>query len=297
MRVAQIAVLGVAVIAGGIAAFLAYRSPEPIAAPPPPPVPIATVKILVAAKDIGLGQVINAQDMKWISWPSASQSSQDVLETAEPKAIEKYQGWMAKVPIQHDWPVWESNLIDAKLKVSSAGYVAAKLPPGKRALSIDISAETGAGGSILPNDHVDVIHTYRDRVQEKLVGGETWVSEMLLANIPVVAIDQTFEEKNGVQTQVGKTATLIVTPSEAADLSRARMEGRLSLSLRSLSENESSPVAVARRAPVDPVVPAPPPARAAPPPERAVDVCRPLLCEHQRFRLDDGEASDQSASN
>lgn len=282
MRVAQVAVLGVAIVAGGIAAFLAYRAPEPTAAPLPPPTTVDTVKILVAASNISIGQVVSAKDMDWRDWPKASTTSQDVLETAQPNAKTLLEGQMARVPIQSGWPVWASNLIDARLKVSSAGYIAAKLTPGKRAVSIDISPETGAGGSILPNDHVDVINTHKDRLREKITGIETYVSDTILTDIPVLSIDQTFEEKPGIQTQIGKTATLELDPADAEELTRARMEGRISLSLRGLRQSATDGVARGRT-----VVPDAPVARDTRD-NSVVNVCRPLLCEPYRFRPDAG---------
>jgi pilus assembly protein CpaB len=277
MRVAQVAVLGIAVVAGGIAALLAYRAPEPTAAPPPPPVAIDTVKILVAVRDISIGQVVSAQDMDWRDWPRPSTTSQDVLETVQPNAKSLFEGEMARIPIQSGWPVWASNLIDAKLKISSAGYIAVKLTPGKRAVSVEIAADTAAGGSILPNDHVDVIHTYKDRLREKITGVETYVSDTVLTDIPVLAIDQTFEEKPGVQTQLGRTATLELDPLDAEELMRARMDGKISLSLRSLRHD--GPDVVTRNGSVVPD------ARSL---ENVVNVCRPLLCEPYRFRNDSG---------
>ena len=41
--------------------------------------------------------------------------------------------------------------------------MAAILPSGMRAVSTEISPETGAGGFILPNDRVDVILSRREK--------------------------------------------------------------------------------------------------------------------------------------
>jgi pilus assembly protein CpaB len=49
---------------------------------------------------------------------------------------------------------------------------------------------TGVGGFILPNDHVDVVLTRRDKAAEKLTGVEKYVSERILRNVRVLAIDQ-----------------------------------------------------------------------------------------------------------
>jgi pilus assembly protein CpaB len=100
-----------------------------------------------------------------------------------------------------------------------------------RAVSTQISPETGAGGFILPNDRVDVIVTRRNA--EKTAGDDQ-TSETVLTNIRVLAIDQNVEEKGGQKVVVGKTATLELKPEQAETLARARQSGTLSLALRSL---------------------------------------------------------------
>ncbi len=103
--------------------------------------------------------------------------------------------------------------------------MAAVLPAGMRAISTEISPETGAGGFILPNDHVDVILSRRDKEAEKAAGVEVHTSETILTNVRVLAIDQTVEEKNGQRVVVGKTATLELSPRQAETLARAAPDG------------------------------------------------------------------------
>ena len=116
--------------------------------------------------------------------------------------------------------------------------MAAILPAGMRAISTEISAETGAGGFILPNDHVDVILSRRDKEAEKAAGVDVHTSEIILSNVRVLAIDQTVEEKNGQRVVVGKTTNLAQLsngPRNRPSCSHAhrQMEHRLTLALRS----------------------------------------------------------------
>jgi pilus assembly protein CpaB len=235
MKVARLVVLGIAVVAGLTAALLAGRSP----APPGAPVPVTatdTVDVLVAAKDINIGQIISAHDVGWLAWPAASASSQFVRKTDRPGAIEQLTGFIARAPIAGGEPLRESKLIDAK----GSGYMAAILPAGMLAVSTEISPETGAGGFILPNDRVDVILSHRDREAERLTGVESQVGETLLRDVRVLAIDQTVEEKNGQRVVVGKTATVELSSHQAETLARARHMGTLSLALRSLVDSDPS---------------------------------------------------------
>jgi pilus assembly protein CpaB len=112
-----------------------------------------------------------------------------------------------------------------------------------RAVSTQISPETGAGGFILPNDRVDVILTRRDANADKSGGGgEARTSETVLTNIRVLAIDQNIEEKGGQKVVVGKTATLELSASQAETLVLSQQIGQLALSLRSVTDASKSEV-------------------------------------------------------
>jgi len=103
-----------------------------------------------------------------------------------------------------------------------------------RAVSTEISPETGAGGFILPNDRVDVILSKREKNTERANAGDVVTSEIILSNIRILAIDQAPREKDGQNAVVGKTATLELKPAQAEALARARQTGTISLALRSL---------------------------------------------------------------
>jgi pilus assembly protein CpaB len=234
MKTARIIVLGVAVAAGGLAAFLASGS-EP--APPPSSAPVAqleTIDVLVAKSDVGVGQAISAQDLQWQTWPAASAAPAFIRKSDRPDAIQQLAGAIARAPLAGGEPIRENRLI----KANGSGYMAAILPAGMRAISTEISPETGAGGFILPNDHVDVILSRRDR--DAATGGDSHVTETVLSDVRVLAIDQTVEEKNGQRVVVGKTATLELTPRQTETLALARQMGTLQLALRSLADSDPS---------------------------------------------------------
>jgi pilus assembly protein CpaB len=232
MKAARIVVLGVAVAAGGVAALLVGRSGEPPPPPPPPVVQLETVDVLVAKTDIGPGHGLSLQDLGWQTWPTASAGSNFIRRTERPDAIEQLAGSIARVPFAVGEPIREARLIKAK----NSGFMAAILPSGKRAVSTEVNPEIGVSGFILPNDHVDVLLTRRDRAAEKSKGFEIHISETILGNVRVLAIDQTVEEKGGQKVVVGKTATLEVTPKQAETLVLARQQGTLSLALRSVAD-------------------------------------------------------------
>jgi pilus assembly protein CpaB len=229
MKAARIVVLGVAVVAGGLAAVMAGRQADVQVPPPPEPVAkLDTTDVLVAKTDIGLGQSVSIADMQWQTWPVAAAGPYFIRKTDKPNAIQDFSGSIARAPMVAGEPIREAKMI----KANGSGFMAAILPPGMRAVSTEISPETGAGGFILPNDHVDVLLSRRDRD----AAHDTFVSETILNNIRVLAIDQAIEEKNGQKVVVGKTATLELSPRQAETLALSRQLGTLSLALRSLAD-------------------------------------------------------------
>ena len=121
------------------------------------------------------------------------------------------------------------------MKADGSGFMAAILPAGYRAISTEISPETGAGGFILPNDRVDVLLTKRDKNPDGK-GPDVASSEIILTNVRVLAIDQAPKEKEGTSALVGKTVTLELKPEQAETLARSRQSGTLTLALRSIAD-------------------------------------------------------------
>ncbi len=190
---------------------------------------VPTVDVLVAATDVALGDKVDPTKLSWIPWPKEAVRPTMVTKEAKPEARTEFDGSRARVQLFEGEPVNEQKLVLPK----TSGFMAAVLPKGMRAISVSISAETGAGGFILPNDKVDVILTTKNE------GGQNRsVSETILTNVRVLAIDQTFQTNDkGEQVVVGKTATLELEPRQAEVLAFAEQTGQLSLALRSINDN------------------------------------------------------------
>jgi pilus assembly protein CpaB len=232
MNTARIVVLTIALGAGGVAAYLAREAGDTKPAPTEPVTQqLPTVDILVAKADIGLGQSVKQEDLQWQNWPAATASNNFIRRDSKPGAIKDVIGSIARTPFIAGEPIREQKLV----KADGSGFMAAILPTGMRAVSTEISPETGAGGFILPNDRVDVIPTRRlknpDSNQPDIV-----TSEIILANIRVLAIDQAPKEKDGQNAVVGKTVTLELKPEQIATLTAGRQAGTLSLALRSIGD-------------------------------------------------------------
>jgi pilus assembly protein CpaB len=233
MKAARLVVLTVAIAAGGVAALLASRPEKPPEIKQEAGPKIDTVDILVARSDISMGQALSPGDVQWQAWPAATATGNFIRKIDRPGAIESLAGNIARAPFVAGEPIRDAKLVNAK----GSGFMAAILPSGMRAVSTQISAETGAGGFILPNDHVDVVLTRRDRDAEKATGTEVHTSEIVLSNIRVLAIDQNVQEKDGQKVVVGKTATLELAPGQVETLELSRQLGSLSLALRSVTDS------------------------------------------------------------
>src|SRR5947208_12730247 len=239
MIIVRVVVLIIALSAGGVAAYLA-RGAEDKSRPVAEPVAqLPTVEILVAKSDIGLGQPVKPEDLQWQTWP-ASAGSNLVNRASRAEAIKDIVGSIARAPFIAGEPIREQKLV----KANGSGFMAAILPTGMRAVSTEISAETGAGGFILPNDRVDVLLSKREK-QQNGDGPPTEIvsSQVVVKNVRVLAIDQAPKEKDGQNAVLGKTATLEMTPDDVEVLAKARLSGTLSLALRSIADSKATAVA------------------------------------------------------
>jgi len=231
MMTARIVVLTIALSAGGVAAYLVSNTNKQQPTPAEPVVRLPTTEVLVAKADIGLGQAIKPGDLLWQSWPDAA-SNVFIRRSDRPEAANQLVGSIARAPFITGEPIREQKLV----KADGSGFMAAILPSGMRAISTEISPETGAGGFILPNDRVDVILSKRDKNPDRAGGADLISSEIILSNIRVLAIDQAPKEKEGQNSVVGRTATLELKPEQAETLTRARQSGSLALALRSIAD-------------------------------------------------------------
>ena len=240
MNTARIGVLVIALGAGGVAAYLASGFDNK----PAPALPVAeklpTVEVLIAKNDIQLGQAVKPEDLQWQSWPAATASSAFIRRDSRPDAQTQIAGSIARVPLMQGEPIREQKLVRAE----GSGFMAAILPSGMRAVSTEISAETGAGGFILPNDRVDIVLTRRlknpDGANGATGGNDLILSEVILSNIRVLAIDQAPKEKDGQNAVIGKTVTLELKPDQVATISASRQGGTLTLALRSIADANAS---------------------------------------------------------
>src|SRR6516225_723523 len=123
MNRARIAVLAIALGAGGIAAYLASGSDEK-PAPAQPVAQLPTVDVLVAKSEIALGQTVKAEDLQWQTWPAATASNLFIQKGPRPNATTEITGSIARAPFIAGEPIREQKLV----KADGSGFMAAILP-------------------------------------------------------------------------------------------------------------------------------------------------------------------------
>lgn len=244
MKVTRLLVLAVALGAGIVAALLAVKmsnrepEPAPVAAVAPVDAPrLDTLDVLVAGKDIPVGARIAAGDLVWQPFPKAGIVEVLVNRVARPNAAEEMVGMVARSAFFAGEPVREQRLIKA-----DRGFMSVILKPGMRASAVEVKAVSTAGGFILPNDHVDVILT-RAAPKTANGGGDPYVSETILTNVRVLAVDQQISDGKGEASMLAKdTVTLELTPRQAETMAQSAQLGVISLALRAIRDGDGVPV-------------------------------------------------------
>ena len=238
MNSSRLLILGTALAAGvGAAIMVVTSKPRQTQRPMIVHAPVATEDVLVAAKSLAVGTVIQNGDLRWQSWPKANMPSNVISKNTMPAALADFKTALVRLPVGAGEPIFPNRLI----KAGTSGFMAAILPSGMRAVAINIDQQGSqtAGGFILPNDHVDVIHTYRDEQAAKAGVADPMVSETLLHNIRVLAIGQNIQDRNNERVAVGPNATLELTPRQVETIVLAQRIGQLSLSLRSMTDDKA----------------------------------------------------------
>jgi pilus assembly protein CpaB len=221
---------------------------------------VVSTEVIVASRDIGLGQPIGANLLQKVPWPSSA------VPAGSFNDLKQLEGRVVIIAMQRGEPVLEAKLAP----VGTKGGLSAVIPQGKRALTVRVNEVVGVAGFALPGNYVDVmVNTQDDRKQQ--------VSKIVLEKILVLAVAQE-ASRDDTKPKVVNAVTLEVTPQEAEKLDLARSVGSLSLALRNqidanpaLTEGVRKDDLLGLRAPPPPPPPAPVAAAsvsAAPPPKR-----------------------------
>ncbi len=244
IKPSRVVLLLVALLTGGLAAFLATRldqqtvTPDTVIAASITKTQIVEeprTQILVASQAIGVGQRLSPASLVWEDWPEGSVRSDYITLAALPGGIGEMSGAVARFEIFPGEPIREE-----KLARSDRGYLSAVLGSGQRGVSVTVTPETASGGFIVPNDRVDVVLT-RDSPSSQ-------VSQTIVSNVRVLTINSRLGETGatGAPADPGDPraeiftneaiATLELDTAQAEVVIGATTLGKLSLVLRSMAD-------------------------------------------------------------
>ncbi len=237
----RIIIILIAVTAGLGAGWLAWQATLRPAAETVR-IEVPSVDVLVSSRDILRGARLTQDMLTWAPWPQDRLKENMILRSEQPDAATQVNERVLRSNVYAGEPLRREHLARG-----DGGFLSLVLQPGTRAIGVKITDEKTAGGFILPNDRVDVLHTViRDFDGD---GTATGTTRTILTNVRVLAIGQiSFETEklaadttqlsseiepadNGT-TLTGQTATLEVTTEQAEALLSAAASGQLSLALR-----------------------------------------------------------------
>ncbi|RMH86344.1 Flp pilus assembly protein CpaB [Pseudomonas sp. AOB-7] len=199
--------------------------------------------VVVATVEIPFGQMVEAQQVTLVRMPKGTVPD-DAFD-----ATDKVTGKIAT------FAMLKGDIVrGARLAEHLGGSTLASLiEKDKRAVSVRVDDVVGVGGFLLPGNRVDVL------VAKKLGNNSTAVSETILEDLRVLAVDQT-ASTDKTQPVVVRAVTLEMTGEEAEALVKAQTEGKLQLALRNPLDNQKKPLPPVQEAVAQVEAPAPVPA-------------------------------------
>lgn len=227
----QLIVLGVAFLAA-IGALLLIRGTGGDDSPAKQEeVAIAGEQVLVATRDISQGAALTPSDIAWRLFPTASVNNGFIRASEDASAQAEYVGAVTRRAFLEGEPITQGSVIQP----DGRGFMAAQLPPGYRAVAVEVESQTMAGGYIQPNDRVDVIATQTIEINGPNGAIEQVRSDILLVDVRVLALDaavSTQESGDAPQQLQANVVVLELSAPDARLLQEADGRGDISLALR-----------------------------------------------------------------
>jgi pilus assembly protein CpaB len=186
---------------------------------------VATASVVVAAKDVPAGAVLDQQSLEVKQWPAVAVPEEAIAN------LDAAVGRVARVPIFTGEAIVPGRLARA----GTAPGLEARITPGMRAMSVRINDVAGMSGLVQPNSRVDVLVSLREGSSNS-----EEVSKLFLENMRVLSMgSRTTRDDSGDPTPA-TTATLEVTPAQAEKLAVAMRQGMIQLVLRGFDDTDST---------------------------------------------------------
>lgn len=183
---------------------------------------LSSRNVVVATTDLSLGAILTSGDLQVKAWP------ENIIPAGNFGDVQSLEGRVLRTEVNQGEAILSSKLAPE----GSTGGVSSLIPTGMRAVTVGVDVVSGVGGFILPGTKVDVLVTVS--TSNKLEDKHT---KMILQNVEVLAVDQTYDKHEGEPREV-KSVTLLVGPEDAEKLALGATEGKLRLSLRNSADSD-----------------------------------------------------------
>lgn len=259
-------IIFLALVAGGLAAYLAFkflRSPEV----PEPFRTLETVSVVVASRSLEVGTTIESEDVRVIDWPGTA-TPEGYAQSAD-----EVVGRGVLQSIHANEPVLPFKLASPEL----GRGLAMVIPEGFRAVSIPVDPVTAVDGWVRQGTRVDLIVTL-----DRLPNQSEPITQIVLQNVEVLGNDRVISRDQSGEAIEMRVVTVLVDPEDAERLSLAQQKGSFQLALRNVLDLELIETPGVRTSQLL-RLPAPPPVRRtrrapaaapAPPTRNTIDVYR-----------------------
>jgi pilus assembly protein CpaB len=204
--------------------------------------PAANAEILVAAAALPSGTLLRAKDVVW--HPAAGTIEPSLIlrpaglgGNANPEIDQQARAEVFGAALRAAVKAGEPIRRFATVKPGDRDFLQVVLSPRARAIAIPVATGGASTGLLYPGDRVDVILTQTFKTDPTPTRRS--VSETVVENLRVLAIDAADAKPTGAGNGFGRTVTLEVTPEQVEKINVATELGKLSLSLRNLSAADS----------------------------------------------------------
>ena len=225
MRRRMMIILVLALVSGGIAAYLAFQVIGGTDDEAADERTVQVTSVAVAATPMDVGQIVTEEDVTMVEWPA------DAVPAGYSESASEVVGRGVITPIAINEP-----LLAAKLaRKEAGGGLPIIVPEGMRAVSVPVNQVIGVAGFVLPGTRVDVL------VTATLPEGDESETQVVLQDVEVLSAGQTIRRttEGATQPQVVSVVTLLVTPEQAETLTLATESGQLQLALRNTLDRDT----------------------------------------------------------
>lgn len=212
-------ILALALVSGLLAAYAVMRLLEqrtPVLTAPAP----SSTQVVVAARPIGIGELLAEEDVKLVNWPGNAAPDGYARSVADVVG----RGVIQQVALNEP-------LLDSKLADRNQGGLQITIPEGMRAIAVRVDEVIGVAGFVTPQTRVDVFLTID---QDDVNGQDRSVTKLVMQNVQALASNQQVQKDPEGNPVLATVITVLVSPEDAEKLILAQSRGRIQMALRNL---------------------------------------------------------------